>query len=102
LNNTYALGDIVEVLVLSDQVSQIAFYQVPINLEKNPINGNSNSFTLGTVRTHYESICENLTTLTGPINGANNTRDLGYIGQYGQIILQQSAPLVLTGYFNRS
>jgi hypothetical protein len=102
LDNTYALGDIVEVLVLSDQVSQVAFYQVPINLEKNPINGNSESFTLGTVRTHYESICENLTALAGPINGANNTRDLGNIGPYGQVILQQSAPLVLAGYFNRS
>jgi hypothetical protein len=102
LDNTYAIGDIVEVLVLSDQVSQVAFYQVPINLEKNPINGNSDTFTLGTVRTHYESICENLTTLRGPINGANNTRDLGYIGTYGQVILQQSAPLVLAGYFNRS
>ena len=102
LDNTYAIGDIVEVLVLSDQVSQVAFYQVPINLEKNPINGNSDTFTLGTVRTHYQSICENLTTLAGPINGANNTRDLGNIGPYGQIILQQSAPLVLTGYFNRS
>lgn len=102
LDNTYAIGDIVEVLVLSNQVSQVAFYQVPINLEKNPINGNSDTFTLGTVRTHYESICENLTTLRGPINGANNTRDLGYIGTYGQVILQQSAPLVLAGYFNRS
>ena len=102
LDTTYALGDIVEVLVLSDQISQVAFYQVPINLEKNPINGNSESFTLGTVRTHYESICENLTALTGPINGANNTRDLGNIGPYGLVILQQSAPLVLAGYFNRS
>jgi hypothetical protein len=102
LDNTYAVGDIVEVLALSDQTSQVAFYQVPINLEKNPLNGNSNSFTLGTIRTHYESICENLTTLVGPINGANNTRDLGEIGPYGLIILQQSAPLTLTGYFNRS
>jgi hypothetical protein len=56
LDDTYAIGAIVEVLALSDQVSQVAFYQVPINLEKNPLNGNSNSFTLGTIRTHYESI----------------------------------------------
>ena len=102
LDDTYAIGAIVEVLVLSDQISQVAFYQVPINLEKNPLNGNSDSFTLGTIRTHYESICENLTTLVGPINGANNTRDLGDIGPYGLIILQQSAPLTLAGYFNRS
>ena len=102
LDDTYVIGDIVEILVLSDQTSQVAFYQVPINLENNPLNGNSDAFTLGTIRTHYESICENLITLTGTINGANNTRDLGAIGPYGLIILQQSSPLTLAGYFNRS
>jgi len=102
LDDTYAIGDTIEVAALSDQISQVGFYQVPINLEKNPLNGNSDQFTLGTIRTHYESICENLTTLSGPINGANNTRDLGDIGTYGLIILQQSSPLTLAGYFNRS
>lgn len=102
LDNTFAVGDTIEVLALSDQTSKVAFYQVPINLENNPLNSNSPRFTLGTIRTHYESICENITTLAGPINGANNSRDLGNIGPYGLIILQQSAPLTLTGYFNRS
>ena len=98
----YVPGDIIEVLVLSDQISKVAFYQVPNNLESNPLNANSSSFTLGTIRTHYQSICENLTTLTGPVNGANNTRDLGDIVPYGLVILQQSAPLTLAGYFMRS
>ena len=102
LNKTYVIGDIIEVAVLSDQTSQVGFYQVPINLQNNPLNGNSDSFTLGTIRTHYESICENLITLTGVINGANNTRDLGNIIPYGLTILQQSAPLTLAGYFFRS
>jgi len=102
LLGTYVLGDIIEVLVLSDQTSKVAFYQVPNNLESNPLNANSSSFTLGTIRTHYQSICENLTTLSGPVNGANNTRDLGDIVPYGLVILQQSAPLTLAGYFMRS
>ena len=102
LNRTYVIGDIIEVAVLSSQTSQVAFYQVPINLQNNPLNGNSDSFTLGTIRTHYESICENLNTLVGAINGANNTRDLGNIVPYGLTILQQSSPLTLTGYFMRS
>jgi len=102
LNQTYVLGDIVEVLVLSDQVSQAAFYQVPVNLENNPLNVNSARFTLGTIRQHYQSICENLPDISGAISGANNTRDLGNIGPYGLIILQQSAPLTLAGYFLRS
>ena len=102
LNNTYIPGDIIEVLVLSDQTSGTAFYQVPINLQNNPLNGNSPEFTLGTIRTHYESICENLITVQGPVNGANNTRDLGNLVPYGLTILQQSAPMTLAGYFLRS
>ncbi len=102
LLNTYALTDIVEVLVLSNQTSKVAFYQVPDNLQSNPLNSNSQEFTLGTIRTHYQSICENLQTLRGPVNGANNTRDLGNIVPYGLVILQQSSPLTLAGYFMRS
>jgi len=102
LNQTYLPTDVIEVLVLSDQTSAVGFYQVPINLDNNPLNGNSPSFTLGTIRTQYESICENLPQLTGPISGANNSRDLGNIVPYGEIILQQSSPLTLAGYFLRS
>ena len=102
LNKIYAVDDVIEVLALSDQTSKVAFYQVPINLESNPLNENSPSFTLGTIRTHYQSICENVPGLSGAINGANNLRDLGNIVPYGLVILQQSAPLTLAGYFLRS
>ena len=95
------LGDIVEVLVLSNQVSAVGFYQVPVNLENNPLNGNNPYFTLGTIRTHYDTIAQNLVNLTGAVNGANNTRDLGNIVPYGLSILQQSSPMTLAGYFLR-
>jgi hypothetical protein len=94
-------GDIVEVLALSNQVSSVGFYQVPINLENNPLNGNSDYFTLGTIRTHYDTIAQNLVNLTGAVNGANNSRDLGNIVPYGLNILQQSSPITLAGYFLR-
>ena len=58
-------GAIVEAQVLSDSPSSIAFYTIPSNLESNAMNENSKSFTLGTVRTHYESICQNLENFTG-------------------------------------
>jgi hypothetical protein len=102
LNKSYTPDDVIEVLALSDQTSAVGFYQVPINLESNPLNENSESFTLGTIRSHYQSICENLPGLTGAINGANNLRDLGNIVPYGLTILQQSSPLTLAGYFLRS
>jgi hypothetical protein len=101
-SSTMVIGDIVEILAYSQQVSATAFYQIPINLENNPFNGNSAKFSLGTVRQHYTTICENLVNLAGPINGRNNTRDLGNVIPYGQLILQQSSPLTLAGFFLRN
>ena len=95
-------GDVVEVLALSDQISAVGFYQVPVNLENNPLNGNSSYLTLGTIRSHYDSIAQNLVNLTGTVNGANNSRDLGNIVPYGLNILQQSSPMTLAGYFLRN
>jgi hypothetical protein len=98
---TLVTGTVIEVEALSSQPSPAGFYQVPLNLENNPLNENSNIFTLGTIRTHYESIGQNLRNIQGPIVGANNTRDLGDIVKYGDVIVQHSAPLALTGTFLR-
>jgi hypothetical protein len=102
LNTAFVPGDVIEVAVLSDQISATAFYQVPINLENNPLNANSETFTLGTIRSHYQTIGENLINIQGPIIGANNTRDLGNIIPYGLQILQQSSPMTFAGYFMRN
>jgi len=102
LSNIYVPGDVIEVAVISDQASSVGFYQVPSNLENNPLNVNSPYFTLGTTRAHYDTMGQNLLALVGPINGANNSRDLGNIGRYGENIVQQSSPLTLAGYFMRS
>ena len=101
LIDVLANGAIVEVQVLSNQTSSVGFYQIPLNLENNPLNENSNTFTLGTIRTHYESIGQNLKDIQGPIVGANNSRDLGDIITYGDVIVQHSSPLALTGIFLR-
>ena len=94
-------GAVVEVQVISDSASTIGFYTIPVNLESNAMNRNSDGFTLGTVRTHYESICQNLEDFTGKIHGANNVRDLGNIIPFGNLILQQSSPLtLLTPFIN--
>ena len=94
-------GTIIEVQAYSNQASTVGFYQVPQNLENNPLNENSDIFTLGTIRTHYQSIGQNLRTIQGTIVGANNTRDLGDILRYGSTIVQNSAPITLTGVFLR-
>jgi len=100
-NTVPVTGAIVEAQVLSNSPSSIAFYTIPSNLESNAMNENSKSFTLGTVRTHYESICQNLENFSGKIHGANNVRDLGNVVPYGDLILQQSAPVtMMTNFIN--
>ena len=94
-------GTVIEVQAISDQVSLAGFYQVPLNLENNPYNENSPAFTLGGIRGHYQSICQNLRDLSGPIDGANNSRDLGDILRYGDNIVQHASPLSLAGPFLR-
>jgi hypothetical protein len=42
-------GIVIEVQALSNVASAVAFYQVPLNLENNPLNGNSTEFTLGSI-----------------------------------------------------
>lgn len=101
LNTAIPSGTIIEVEAISNVASTSGFYQVPQNLSNNPLNENSSTFTLGTIRNHYESIGENLRAIQGPIVGANNTRDLGNILVYGDFIVQNSSPLALTGVFLR-
>lgn len=101
LTDSPVIGEIIEVQAISDVASAVAFYQVPLNLENNPLNEDSSSFTLGTIRTHYQGIGQNLRTIQGPIDGANNTRDLGDILIYGDNIVQHSSPLTLAGSFLR-
>ena len=94
-----AVGSVIEVSVISDTASVNGYYDIPSNLENNPLNTDSNTLTLGTVRNHYNSICQNLQDFSGSINGANNIRDLGNIIPYGDRIVQQSAPLPLASTF---
>ena len=101
-NSQIPQGVDIVVLALSNVASRVGFYQVPENLENNPLNENSSRYTLGTARAHYQTIAENLIEFQGAVNGANNIRDLGNVIPYGLKILQQSSPLTLAGYFLRS
>ena len=97
--NAPALGSTIEVTVISNVPSTVGFYTVPLNLENNAVNANVTELTLGTIRNHYNTICQNLKDFSGPINGANNSRDLGNLVPYGEIVLQQASPLTLASTF---
>lgn len=96
-----ALNSLIEIMIISDEVSATAYYAIPLNLESNPLNKDSTQFTLGGIRSHYSTICENNLNFNGIIVGENNSRDLGNIIPYGTNIVQQSSPVIVAGAWLR-
>lgn len=98
-NTALTRNDIVVIKVLSDTASPVAYYEIPAVLEKNPLNGNFDTITLGQVRKHLNQLVENASELVGDYPGVNNIRDLPYICQLSGAIQQHSGNGALAGLF---
>jgi hypothetical protein len=92
---------VIQVLLLSDQVSNSAYYQIPDNLNNNPFNEDLTVADVGDIQNHYQDIFINAPNTTGQIFGRNNFRDCGDLISYGTKIIQNSASLALPGTFLR-
>ena len=82
----------------SQPINSNGFYEVPVSLQSNPLNDVMNTFTLGEVIDHVNSMVDNVTTFSGNFPGDSNLRDLGNVTQYGVKFLQHSGPLSLPIY----
>jgi ribosomal protein S17E len=99
LTNDVLLTDVVTLKCFSKQKkNQNGHYDVPLNLQNNPLNDNLNEFTLGEVIDHVNSIIENVTEFSGSYPGSSNLRDLGEVAAYGTRFLQHAGPLNLALY----
>ena len=74
------------------------WYDFPINLERNPLNQNIESFTLGEVIDHVNSMVEDLIEFEGIFPGRSNIRDLGEIDHYGKRFVKHVSPIPLSLY----
>ena len=93
---------VVEITLLSDQVSSTAYYQIPNNLQNNPFNADITTANVGDIRGQYQSIFYNNPNTIGKVFGPNNYRDLGNLVPWGNRIIQNSASLVLPSVFLRN
>ena len=96
-NNPLVIGDIVLLKCYSKaDKNNNGYYEIPYNFEKNPLNENIITFTLGEVNDHVDSIVENLNNFSGSYPGTSNLRDLGTVTKYGRRFLQHSGPVNLS------
>ena len=69
------------------------YYEFPINLERNPLNENINTFTLGEVVDHVDSMVPEINAFKGVYPGNSNLRDLGDLDVYGRKFIKHSGSL---------
>jgi hypothetical protein len=100
-NTELSAGDLVSVMIISDQVSSNAFYEIPSNLQNNPFNVDLTSLAYGDIINYYSTIFTNSPGVTGIKFGNNNTHNLSDLTSYGTGIVKNSASLVLPAVFLR-
>jgi len=94
LNTPIALTDVLTIKAYASQpINSNGYYEIPVNLQNNPLNDQLTDFTLGEVLDHVNSIVEHI-----PDSSYTNIRDLGNITQYGTKFVQHSAPASLNVY----
>jgi hypothetical protein len=101
LANDPDIETVIQILILSDQVSSTAYYSIPVNLNNNPLNADITVANIGDIRGQYQSIFYNNPNTVGVAFGPNNFRDLGNMVPWGDRIIQNSASFVLPGAFLR-
>jgi hypothetical protein len=74
------------------------WYEVPVNLERNPLNNDITYFTLGEVNDHVDSMIEDLSAFNGIFPGISNLRDIGNLSRYGKRFVKHTGPLNLPIY----
>jgi hypothetical protein len=96
--STLAAGDQVDILIYSDQVSALGYYEVPENLDYNSANANFSVMTLGQLRNHLTTMVGNSNQVVGQVPGDSNLRDIPIKAQGGSI-LQHASPVMYSELF---
>jgi hypothetical protein len=94
---TFAVGDVISIKIITDLYPDTGYYQIPVSLEKNPLNQDLASFTLGQALDHISTAVEFKEEFSGAIPGVSNLRDINNYQPYATRFLKHSglAPLAV-------
>ena len=98
LTTSIDAADILTIRAFASQaINKNGYYEIPLNLQNNPLNNSLSDFTLGEVSDHVNSIIDNI-----PQSLVNSNpkaiKDLGNITPYGTKFVQHSGPMSLSLY----
>jgi hypothetical protein len=82
-DTVFAINDTVSIKVIADTEPNTGYYQLPVGLEKNPLNDPLEGWTLGQAVDHLVAALEFNSSFTGILPGLTNLRDIP-INEFGQ------------------
>lgn len=89
-DQTFNKGDVISVKIITDVIPDEGYYQIPLGIEKNPLNNTLTNFTLGQAIDHISTSVEFNTEISGNIPGVSNLRDLSNYQQHAVRFLKHS------------
>lgn len=75
------------------------YYEIPINLSNNPLNGPISNFTFTEISDHVKTIVDNNSKFSGIYPGIGNLRDLPDLSSYGTRLVSHKNPIGFAQYF---
>jgi hypothetical protein len=97
-SKSFVENDIVSVKVIGEVAPVTGYYEIPVGLEKNPLNQDLTSFTLGQTIDHVKTSLEFDSRFAGTLPGISNLRDISDYQVHAKRFLKHSglAPLTFT------
>ena len=89
-NKTFSAKDVVSVKIIGEIEPVGGYYEIPVGLEKNPLNDSLKYFTLGQATDHIRTSLEFDKRFIGSLPGVNNLRDLSEFQQNAKRFLKHS------------
>jgi len=86
----FSTNDVVTIKVYTDQTPNTGYYEIPLGLERNPLNENVNTFTLGQATDHLGTMAEITEEFSGTFPGVSNLRDIFGYQNKGRRFLKHS------------
>jgi hypothetical protein len=99
-DTTLPVGSRVLFKIYSPQTpNNSGYYETPISLTNNPLNGPIESMTLSDLSDHLHTMVNRVPDFTGQFLGSNNLRDLSNIEKYGSRLISNANPMPFAQMF---
>lgn len=99
-STTFSATDRILIKLYTSRVpNENGYYEPPINLTNNPLNGPISDFSFTEISDHVRTMVDSNPDFTGVFPGSSNLRDLSNLSPYGSRIVSHSNPISFAHYF---